>query len=143
MRWGGNALLSHPENRPTENANFVIGRWAGQEKSIPYQWEHRYIPGENKKWDWPWMIEQTSLSTMQYHLSHILRPKKTTLTGHFYAQSQFAGNVYFGDETPLPSNLRVKPSTSHVDYSSADKLKQELEDAGFKNVVVNIEMIDL
>ena len=48
MRWGGNALLSHPENRPTENANFVIGRWAGQEKSIPYQWEHRYIPGENK-----------------------------------------------------------------------------------------------
>ena len=143
MRWGGNALLSHPENRPTENANFVIGRWAGQEKSIPYQWEHRYIPGENKKWDWPWMIEQTSLSTMQYHLSHILRPKKTTLTGHFYAQSQFAGNVYFGDETPLPSNLRVKPSTSHVDYSSADKLKQELEDAGFKNVVVNIEIIDL
>ena len=69
MRWGGNALLTHPENRPNDTANFVIGRWSGQDKSIEYQWEHRYIPGENKKWDWPWMIQQTSLSTMQYYLS--------------------------------------------------------------------------
>ncbi|WP_276319963.1 aerolysin family beta-barrel pore-forming toxin [Pseudoalteromonas sp. DL-6] len=143
MRWGGNALLTHPENRPDETANFVIGRWAGQEKSIEYQWEHRYIPGENKKWDWPWMIQQTSLSTMQYYLSHVLRPKKTTLTGHFYAQSQFAGSVYFGDETPLLTNQRSKRSISTSEYSSAEKLKKEFEDAGFKNVIVNIEMIDL
>jgi hypothetical protein len=143
MRWGGNALLTHPENRPNDTANFVIGRWAGQDKSIEYQWEHRYIPGENKKWDWPWMIQQTSLSTMQYYLSHVLRPKKTTLTGHFYAQSQFAGSVYFGDETPIVTNQRSKRSVSSSEYSSAEKLKKEFEDAGFKNVVVNIEMIDL
>ncbi len=89
------------------------------------------------------MIQQTSLSTMQYYLSHVLRPKKTTLTGHFYAQSQFAGSVYFGDETPIVTNQRSKRSVSSSEYSSAEKLKKEFEDAGFKNVVVNIEMIDL
>lgn len=139
MRWSGNGLLSHPDNRPNENANFVIGRWAGQEKSIPYQWEHRYIPGENKKWDWPWMIEQTSLSTMQYWLSNVLRPKKTTLSGHFYAQSQFAGNIYFGDESPLINNISALNNTQ----SNTQTVKQQLEDAGLKNVVVKIEMIDL
>jgi hypothetical protein len=139
MRWSGNGLLSHPDNRPNENANFVIGRWAGQEKSIPYQWEHRYIPGENKKWDWPWMIEQTNLSTMQYWLSKVLRPKKTTLTGHFYAQSQFAGNIYFGDESPLINNI----SALNNEQSNTQTVKQQLEDAGLKNVVVKIEMIDL
>ncbi|NMM39750.1 aerolysin family beta-barrel pore-forming toxin [Pseudoalteromonas arctica] len=143
MRWGGNALLSHPDDRPTGNANFAIGRWAGQEKSIQYQWVHRYIPGENKKWDWPWMIEQTSLSTMQYELSNILRPKKTTLTGHFFAESQFAGNVYFGDETSLPSNQRSKRSVASIEQSNAENLKKDLENAGLKNVVVKIEMIDL
>jgi hypothetical protein len=144
MRWSGNALLTHPDNRPNETANFVIGRWAGQEKSIPYQWEHRNIPGENKKWDWPWMIEQTSLTTMQYWLSHVLRPKKTTLTGHFYAQSQFAGNVYFGDEAPLNNGTRTFNTSRAYDASTHQAfLKQQLEEAGFTNVVVKIEMKDI
>ncbi|SFC88415.1 aerolysin family beta-barrel pore-forming toxin [Pseudoalteromonas denitrificans] len=142
MRWGGNALLNHPEDRPTDNASFVIGRWAGEDNSIEYQWEHRYIPGVNKKWDWPWMIEQTSLSTMKYWLSNILRPKKTTLSGNFYAQSQFAGNVYFGDERPIPQNLKTSRSVipSSNDISNSESLKQQLEDAGFKNVKVKIEI---
>jgi len=144
MRWGGNALLSHPEDRPTDNANFVIGRWAGEDKSIEYQWEHRYIQGVNTKWDWPWMIDQTSLSTMQYWLSNILRPKKTTLSGHFYADSQFAGNVYFGDERPITQSLQIenRAKRSLNGLSNSENLKKQLEDAGFKNVNVKIEVMN-
>ncbi len=149
MRWSGNGLLSHPENRPNDSSDFVIGRFAGEDKNIEYLWEHRYIPGVNKKWDWSWMIENTGLNDMKYWLSHVLRPKKTTLSGHFYAESEFAGSVYFGDEAPYhPTQRRTKRETqkpSEATYSRYEstktQLKQQLEDAGLTNVKVDIKVL--
>ncbi|WP_252097704.1 hypothetical protein [Pseudoalteromonas sp. NBT06-2] len=54
-------------------------------------------------------------------------------------QSQFAGNIYFGDENQLPSNMSVL----NDENSNTDDFKKELEHAGFKSVVVKIEMTDL
>ncbi|NRA71908.1 MAG: aerolysin family beta-barrel pore-forming toxin [Gammaproteobacteria bacterium] len=147
MRWSGNGLLTHPSDRPTFEANLVIGRWQGKDTNIQYQWEHRYIPGVNKLWDWPWMIKNTGLNNMKYWLAHVLRPKKTTLSGHFYAESQFAGSVYYGDERPLASalasssNRQRRSAHSTSAPSASESLKQQLEDAGLKNVTVKIRLI--
>jgi Aerolysin toxin/Aerolysin/Pertussis toxin (APT) domain len=157
MRWGGNALLSHPENRPNETANFAIGHWAGEEKSIEHQWEHRNIPGVNTKWDWPWMIQQNGLSTIEYRLSQVLRPLKTTINGTFYAEKQYASEVEWGNERSMlqsqnieqsaVTSSRNKRSTSDIsandNISTSDSIKQQLEDAGFKDVKVSVTMTPL
>jgi hypothetical protein len=157
MRWGGNALLTHPENRPNETANFVIGRSATEEKSIEHQWEHRNVSGVNKKWDWPWMIQQNGLSTIEYYLSQILRPLKTTINGTFSAEKQYAGQVVWKNERPLLQSQnkeqstamlsRNKRSTSDIsandNNSTSDSIRQQLEDAGFKDVKVSVTMTPL
>lgn len=157
MRWGGNALLSHPENRPNETANFVIGRSASEEKSIAHQWEHRNIPGVNTKWDWPWMIQQNGLSTLEYPLSQILRPLKTTINGTFYAENQHASNVRWTNERPYLQSQNIEQSTaiSNINkrstsdssandlISTSDSIKQQLEEAGFKDVKVTVTMTPL
>lgn len=157
MRWGGNALLSHPENRPNETANFVIGRSATEEKSIAHQWEHRNIPGVNTKWDWPWMIQQNGLSTIEYYLSQILRPLKTTINGTFSAEKQYAGKVIWNNERPLLQSQNIEQSTAMTsrnklstsdssandNISTSDSIRQQLEEAGFKDVKVSVTMTPL
>ncbi len=39
---------------------------ADHSADIRYQWDHRYIPGESKWWDWGWAIKEAGLSNMQY-----------------------------------------------------------------------------
>jgi hypothetical protein len=158
MRWGGNASLNHPKDRPNETANFAIGRFAGDDKSIKHQWEHRNIPGVNKKWDWSWMIEKNGLSTIQYPLSAILRPLKTKINGTFYAEKQYASNVIWSNERSLggsrslelvsKTSNRKKRSTTGTNtkdnlLATSDTIKQQLEDAGFEGVKVSVTMTPL
>ncbi|MCM0148782.1 aerolysin family beta-barrel pore-forming toxin [Photobacterium galatheae] len=130
MRWSGNGLLWHPEDRPDFSTSFAIGRFAGQEKSLEFQWDHRDITGMNKTWDWNWIAQNAGSYDTRYWLGKVLSPKKARIKGHFYAEDQFTGELYF-EEIPLPqgdSNMATMEKS----------IKDQLEDAGLKDVQVSV-----
>ncbi|WP_045954887.1 aerolysin family beta-barrel pore-forming toxin [Vibrio galatheae] len=130
MRWSGNALSYHPEDRPTYTANWVIGRNGGNENNLKYQYEHRNIPATSNEWDWPWLLRQYGENNVKNLLGEVLRPIQTHITGEFFADSSFGSDVRFGKTIPLDG--RTKRST---DYSLTD---QELEAYGIKNFTVEV-----
>ncbi|MFY2510152.1 aerolysin family beta-barrel pore-forming toxin [Vibrio pectenicida] len=147
LRWSGNAWSTHPENRPTRAHTFTIGRTGNNSADLRYQWDHRYIPGEVKWWDWSWAINEHGLSNMQYVTGASLRPFHSYVSGDFYAESQFAGNIEIGQATPVENKSslnRNKHSTSIVNYKagqldvSSNFDQQELELLGFTNAKLTI-----
>ncbi|QUJ70198.1 aerolysin family beta-barrel pore-forming toxin (plasmid) [Photobacterium sp. GJ3] len=130
MRWSGNGLLWHPEDRPDFSATFAIGRFAGNEKSLEFQWDHRDITGMNKTWDWNWIAQTAGSYDTRYWLGKVLSPKKARIKGQFYAEDQFTGELYF-EEIPLPqgdSNMATMEKS----------IKDQLEDAGLTDVQVSV-----
>ena len=83
LRFSGNALSNHPTNRPTVSHTFTMGTNSEEQANIRYQWDHRYIPGEMKWWDWSWAINTNGLSSMQYAAGASLRPFYTHVSGQF------------------------------------------------------------
>lgn len=134
MRWSGNGLLSHPENRPEETATFAIGRFAGEQKSLDFQWDHRDIPGVNQKWDWSWVSQNSGSKATRYWLGKVLSPKKARVKGMFYAEDQYTGELYF-EEIPLSQD-------ESNEVLMAKNIKQQLEDAGLKEVNVSVKKSD-
>ncbi|WP_104048850.1 aerolysin family beta-barrel pore-forming toxin [Vibrio jasicida] len=106
LRWSGNAWHSHPDNRPYRSHTFTMGRGSDKSSDIRYQWDHRYIPGEVKWWDWSWAIREAGLSSMQYATGASLRPFYSYVSGDFYAESQYAGTIEIGKATPLGLQAR-------------------------------------
>ncbi|MDO6708165.1 aerolysin family beta-barrel pore-forming toxin [Photobacterium sp. 1_MG-2023] len=130
MRWSGNGLLWHPEDRPNFSTTFAIGRFAGNEKSLEFQWDHRDITGMNKIWDWNWIAQTAGSYDTRYWLGKVLAPKKARIKGQFYAEDQFTGELYF-EEIPLPqgdSNMATMEKS----------IKDQLEDAGLTDVQVSV-----
>jgi hypothetical protein len=101
LRWSGNAWHTHPDNRPDRSHTFTMGRGSKQSADIRYQWDHRYIPGEVKWWDWSWAIREAGLGSMQYATGASLRPFHSYVSGDFYAESQYAGTIEIGQPSPL------------------------------------------
>ncbi|UTZ37629.1 aerolysin family beta-barrel pore-forming toxin [Vibrio campbellii] len=101
LRWSGNAWHTHPDNRPYRSHTFTMGRGSEQSADIRYQWDHRYIPGEVKWWDWSWAIREAGLGSMQYATGASLRPFHSYVSGDFYAESQYAGTIEIGQPSPL------------------------------------------
>ena len=130
LRWSGNALSRHPEDRPYYTANWVIGRNGGNDRSLTYQYEHRNIPATSNEWDWPWMLHEYGADNVRSLLGEVLRPIQTQITGDFYANSSFGSDVRFGKTIPLGS--RVKRS---IDSSLTD---EELEANGIKNFTIEV-----
>ncbi|MHC6799275.1 aerolysin family beta-barrel pore-forming toxin [Vibrio antiquarius] len=134
MKWGGNGLMSHPTDRPNQSSSFAIGRYAGDEKSLEHQWDHRDIPGMNTIWDWNWIAKENGLYDVRYILGKVLSPKKAKVKGQFYAQDQYVGNLKF-EEIPLPARDN--------DVATMEKsIKQQLEDSGLKDVEVSVKKTD-
>lgn len=106
LRWGGNAWHTHPDNRPYRSHTFTMGRGSDKSADIRYQWDHRYIPGEVKWWDWSWAIKEAGLSSMQYATGANLRPFYSYVSGDFYAESQYAGTIEIGQASPLGISTR-------------------------------------
>lgn len=106
LRWGGNAWHTHPDNRPYRSHTFTMGRGSDKSADIRYQWDHRYIPGEVKWWDWSWAIKEAGLSSMQYATGASLRPFYSYVSGDFYAESQYAGTIEIGQASPLGIRTR-------------------------------------
>ncbi|AIW16412.1 aerolysin family beta-barrel pore-forming toxin [Vibrio tubiashii] len=130
MRWSGNALSHHPDDRPTYTANWVIGRNGGNDKSLKYQYEHRNIPATSNEWDWPWLLREYGADNVKSLLGQVLRPIQTKITGEFFADASFGSDVRFGKTIPLGS--RTKRS---AEYSLTD---EELEQYGIKNFSVEV-----
>ncbi len=49
-----------------------------------------------KWWDWNWTIGEYGLTTVQNNLGRVLLPTHSAVTGDFYAESQFAGDIEIG-----------------------------------------------
>ncbi|CAK1748223.1 Aerolysin [Vibrio crassostreae] len=151
LRWSGNAWHTHPDNRPYKAHTFTMGRGSDKSADIRYQWDHRYIPGETKWWDWGWAIKEAGLSSMQYATGGSLRPFHSYVSGDFYADSQFAGTIEIGQATPIVNNLRSKRSTDSVNETTerigdievtTNFNADELSDLGFEGAEMNISVVE-
>ncbi|MDN3608680.1 aerolysin family beta-barrel pore-forming toxin [Vibrio ostreicida] len=152
LRWGGNAWNTHPDNRPYRAHTFTIGRASNNEANIRSQWNHRYIPGEVKWWDWSWAIKEHGLSNMQYATGSSMRPFSSSVSGDFYAQSQFAGTIEVGQATPIGStsqNRRVKRSSAPLMTKTVGNIEvstnfdaDELQALGFGNAQLTVTTAD-
>jgi len=151
LRWGGNAWNTHPENRPYRSHTFSMGRSSEPSADIRYQWDHRYIPGEVKWWDWSYAITQNGLSNMQYATGKSLRPFKSYVSGDFYAKSQYAGAIEIGKPIELKNGpnsrgtvpegqVMMKLSDSIVVFDNFDI--DELESLGFGNAELSIRIAE-
>ena len=140
LRWGGNAWYTHPTNRPTWEHTFAIGPFRDKASSIRYQWDKRYIPGEVKWWDWNWTISEYGLSTMQSNLGRVLRPIRSAVTGDFYAESQFAGDIEIGQPqsgSTKAAQLR-SASAEGVALTALELDQATLASEGFGNVTLTV-----
>ena len=120
LRYSGNALSSHPTNRPTISHTFTMGANSEEQANIRYQWDHRYIPGEMKWWDWSWAINEYGLSSMQYAAGASVRPFYSHVPGQFYAKSQYSGMIDIGAEHSVDSFDAVGVLTNHKTYHAGD-----------------------
>lgn len=151
LRWGGNAWHTHPDNRPYKAHTFTMGRSSNESADIRYQWDHRYIPGETKWWDWGWAIKEAGLSSMQYATGGSLRPFHSYVSGDFNAESQFAGTIEIGQATPITNSVRSKRSVDSVNETTeiigdievtTNFNADELRDLGFEGAEMNISVVE-
>ncbi|UTZ21927.1 aerolysin family beta-barrel pore-forming toxin [Vibrio campbellii] len=148
LRHGGNAWHSHPTNRPTMSHKFTIGRASDQSADIPYQWYHRYIPGEVKWWDWSWAIQQEGLGNMQWAVGASLRQFYSTVSGNFSAEAQYAGEIEIGQPSPIGrarSSIEGESQTT-IDLGgvevTTDFDAEELSDLGFEGAEFDVRLAD-
>ncbi|MEZ9397396.1 aerolysin family beta-barrel pore-forming toxin [Vibrio splendidus] len=120
LRHSGNALSSHPTNRPTISHTFTMGTNTEEQANIRYQWDHRYIPGEMKWWDWSWAINTNGLSSMQYAAGASLRPFYTHVSGQFSAESQYSGLIDIGEQHSVGSFDAMTALNNHKTYYAGD-----------------------
>lgn len=120
LRFSGNALSNHPTNRPTVSHTFTMGTNSEKQANIRYQWDHRYIPGEMKWWDWSWAINTNGLSSMQYAAGASLRPFYTHVSGQFSAESQYSGLIDIGEEHSVDSFDAMSALNNHKIYYVGD-----------------------
>ncbi|MCW1888920.1 aerolysin family beta-barrel pore-forming toxin [Vibrio chagasii] len=110
----GNAWHTHPTSTalPLNIATFTMGRTSDHSADIRYQWDHRYIPGESKWWDWGWALKKQVYSTCNTQQAEAYVP--STLTYRvIYAESQYAGTIEIGQAKPL--NAGGSRSESSID----------------------------
>ncbi|WP_322112576.1 aerolysin family beta-barrel pore-forming toxin [Aeromonas veronii] len=139
LRRNGNAWYTHPENGPTLEHTFAVGPFRDKASSIRYQWDKRYIPGEMKWWDWNWAISEYGLSTMQSNLGLVLRTVHASVTGDFYAESQFAGDIEIGlPPTTSTKALLRSASVNMVELTDLKLDRKNLASEGFGNVSLTL-----
>ncbi len=148
LRWSGNAWHSHPNNRPYLSHTFTMGRGSNKKSNVRYQWDHRYIPGETKWWDWSWAINKYGLNRMQYAAGASLRPFHSYVSGDFYAESQYAGTMEIGEESPIEMS-KLNSESQNVSLIRAglvevvsDFDREKLERLGFRDADLNVSLVE-
>ncbi|WP_325894194.1 aerolysin family beta-barrel pore-forming toxin [Grimontia sp. NTOU-MAR1] len=142
LRWGGNAWNTHPTNRPNHKHTFTMGRASNPSADIRHQWNIRHIPGASQWWDWSWAIQEYGLQTMQNLTSESLRPFEAVVSGHFNAESQFAGTVEIGRARPISDSHRS--SANNILRKGDVELEtnldtDELRSLGFGDVELSVK----
>ncbi|MEL0608382.1 aerolysin family beta-barrel pore-forming toxin [Vibrio echinoideorum] len=120
LRYSGNALSSHPTNRPTISHTFTMGTNSEEQANIRYQWDHRYIPGEMKWWDWSWAINANGLGSMQYAAGASVRPFYSYVSGQFNAESLYSGMIDIGEQHSVGSFDVMTALSNHNTYHAGD-----------------------
>ncbi|MEZ8791105.1 aerolysin family beta-barrel pore-forming toxin [Vibrio splendidus] len=144
LRYSGNALSSHPTNRPTVSHTFTMGTTSEDQANIRYQWDHRYIPGEMKWWDWSWAINTNGLSSMQYAAGASVRPFYTYVSGQFSAESQYSGMIDIGTEHSIDSFNAMTPSGDDTTYYAGDiKVLTDFDPAALAQLGYNSAQLTL
>ncbi|WP_333913371.1 aerolysin family beta-barrel pore-forming toxin [Vibrio coralliirubri] len=144
LRYSGNALSSHPTNRPTVSHTFTMGTTSEDQANIRYQWDHRYIPGEMKWWDWSWAINTNGLSSMQYAAGASVRPFYTYVSGQFSAESQYSGMIDIGTEHSIDSFNAMTPSGDYTIYYAGDiKVLTDFDPAALAQLGYNSAQLTL
>ena len=148
LRWSGNAWHSHPTDRPYLSHTFTMGRGSDEKSNIRYQWDHRYIPGETKWWDWSWAINKYGLNRMQYAAGASLRPFHSYVSGDFYAESQYAGTMEIGEESPIEMS-KLNSESQDVSLIRAGEVevvsdfdREKLERLGFRDADLNVSLVE-
>lgn len=148
LRWSGNAWHSHPNNRPYLSHTFTMGRGSNKKSNVRYQWDHRYIPGETKWWDWSWAINKYGLNRMQYAAGASLRPFHSYVSGDFYAESQYAGTMEIGEESPIEMS-KLNSESQDVSLIRAGEVevvsdfdREKLERLGFRDADLNVSLVE-
>jgi hypothetical protein len=148
LRQNDNAWHSHPTNRPTKSHSFILGRASKNAENIQYQWDHRYIPGESKWWDWSWAISTRGLEPMLYATGATLRPFYSFITGRFEAKSRFSDFIEVGRERPIdekwvesiPDNWLLSEVDGLIFGMDFDHIS--LERLGFENASVTLKSVN-
>ncbi|EDP59920.1 aerolysin family beta-barrel pore-forming toxin [Vibrio sp. AND4] len=130
LRHDGNAWFSHPDDRPTTPHTFTMGRSSEVSENIRYQWDHRYIPGKTKWWDWSWAIHNHGLDMMQYAAGASLRPYYSHVSGTFEVESQYAGMIDVGKELTVDTPLQWAKDSSPLQIQAGDVTVKTDFDAG-------------
>ncbi|WP_163390189.1 aerolysin family beta-barrel pore-forming toxin [Enterovibrio norvegicus] len=143
LRWGGNAWHTHPTHRPTQKHTFTMGRASESSADIRHQWNIRNIPGASQWWDWNWVIQENGLTKMQNITSQSLRPFKATVSGDFYAESQYAGTIDIGAAKPISDTSRSRSGLKSSLRMGGIELetnldRDELKSLGFGDVEISL-----
>ncbi|AXB32918.1 aerolysin family beta-barrel pore-forming toxin [Vibrio campbellii] len=152
LRTDDNAWHTHPHERPYLSHTFTMGRASENSANIPYQWDHRYIPGEVKWWDWSWAIQHWSLGSMQYATGASLRPFHSFVSGDFHADSSYSGEIVYGKPIPIDDDTLSARSSIEGDKVTTTDLgplkvttnfdADELSDLGFEGAELDIRLDD-
>jgi hypothetical protein len=153
LRWSGNAWHTHPDNRPNLIHTFTMGRVSEPYADIRYQWDHRDSPVHEKWWDWNWAISENGLNVMQNVTGASLRPFYSYVSGNFSAESQYAGEIEFGQATEIDSGsgsiitklakvYRTAEDSSETIQVISDFDADELESLGFGNAEFSVRVVE-
>lgn len=102
LRYTGNAWHTHPTDRPFLKHTFNINYFKNKAGSLPYQLEHPLGITLANWWDWPWVAKTSGLKKTELIVSKVLTPIRALVSGHFQAESQFAGDIVIGEAKPNP-----------------------------------------
>ncbi|CAG23788.1 MULTISPECIES: aerolysin family beta-barrel pore-forming toxin [Photobacterium] len=142
MRWGGNALLSHDENRPTKSITYTVGRGSTPATNLLYQYQHPHTPLGTDFWDWSWLVDKHGKDALKWAVSDALRPIKTKVSGDFHADSSYVADVTYLADEPFYGNDERAGRVRRSVGSAPIATKEELEQLGIKDFQLNIEPVE-
>ncbi|MEN9659858.1 MAG: hypothetical protein RL571_3323 [Pseudomonadota bacterium] len=136
MRFEGNALLSHDQNRPTINKKYTIGRASDSMTNLVYQYSNPGLGDTGDYWDWRWMIDRYSKAVIEDTLAQVTQPLKVKIKGVFTANTAYGSSIVYGPSTPL--STRSTRSTRSVEKGLSNA---ELEKHGIKNLEITVKRV--